>query len=586
MFFLENAKNSTLYHEVRDVFPALKPLMIFSCIIAFLSAVPTIFMIQVYERVMTSRNYYTFAVIFFIAVFLIYIWNMIEESRTKLLKRIAFAIDEKVGTKVFETTNRFPDIVPIQQSGLVMQDIAVLRDFIGSPIMTQILDCLFVPVILVVAFLLHPIYGLAVLAMTVLSAALSLVSQRAVRDDTIRQVHAMNRANDFGRVITANAEPTRVMGMLPRLIARWRGQQVEAQGWAWAAYDRASVYTNPLRLLRHLQMPILQAVGALLYLNEMAGGGLVVAGGILVMRALGPVDAVANSWRQIWNLRLSVERIDAVLKKYHARVERVDLPRPNGPLVVSRIAVVPRGREAPTLQDVSFTAMPGSVIGVVGPSGAGKSTLAKALVGAWPLARGSIQLDQHDISHWDPDQLGQYVGYVPQDIDLMPGTLAENIARFETITSENSSRLIEAVKGAGILDIVSKLPEGLSTRIGPEGAVLSGGQRQRVALARALYGDPRLVVMDEPNSNIDSAGEQLLVAAIARLREAGAIVLLITHRMNMLTYCDQVLVLNSGTVHAFGERDLILNRISGSRPATQQITDARADRTTGSGEAP
>jgi ABC-type protease/lipase transport system fused ATPase/permease subunit len=305
----------------------------------------------------------------------------------------------------------------------------------------------------------------------------------------------------------------------------------------------------------------------------MVGAGVVVAAGILVMRAIGPVDALANGWRTIWNVKLSADRLDALLKKDREKTKRIALPRPDGPLVVSRISVKPRGRDIPTLQDVSFMAMPGTVVGVVGPSGAGKSTLARALTGAWPLLRGSIQLDDHDIAHWDPDLLGTHIGYVPQDIELIPGTLAENIARFEAVTSENSQRLIDAVKGAGILDIVSKLPDGLNTRVGPDGAVLSGGQRQRVALARALYGDPRLVVMDEPNSNIDAAGEQLLANAINRLKDAGAIVILITHRMNMLVYCDQVLVLNSGTVHAFGGRDEILDRIGGYRP--KQIADNR-----------
>ncbi|MCA0405421.1 MAG: type I secretion system permease/ATPase [Proteobacteria bacterium] len=574
MFFLESAKTSHLLSETREFYPALKVLLLISGIIAFLSLIPTIFMLQLYERIITSRSGSTLMALCVIGVFLVGIWTVLEDMRTTILRRIAFGLDEKIAPRILETLNRFPEALPPNQISLVPQDLNTLREFIGGPLMVSALDFIFVPIVILAGFLLHPLMGLTILVLVIISAALSALSQATTKDDTARTVMAMNKAYDFGRSVQSNAEPLRVMGMLGRMVRRWRESTVEGLGWAQHAADRVRVYTGPLRFLRHLVQMVLQTVAVVLLLNEMAGPGLVFASGILAYRAFGPVDALANGWRVIWNLKLSVERIDHLLRTERAQVAKVALPRPNGPLVLNRVTVVPKGREAPTLQDVSFVAAPGTVVGVVGPSGAGKSTLARVLVGAWRPARGSILLDGHDLAHWDQDQLGAYIGYVPQDIDLMPGTLAENITRFQPVTDENSAQLIKAVKMSGIMDIVSKLPDGLSTRMGPEGRILSGGQRQRVALARALYGDPRLVVLDEPNSSIDSSGEQLLASAIAALRAEGAIVVLITHRMNMLSMCDQVLVLNSGTVHAFGERDQVLDRITAYKP--KQLTDGRA----------
>lgn len=576
MRFFAQTRYSHLLHEMLEFMPAFKSLLFFTAIISFLTLVPTFFMLQVFERVMTSRNVYTLIGLCLIVFFLTLIWVVLEDTRLNILRRVAFGLDDKISRRALETLIRYPNIIPPQQSALVMQDLGNIREFLGGNLMIQLLDAAFVPLVVIVAFLMHPLLGATVLVLTGISVALSLLSQRAAQEDTVRFLQASNRASEFSRTLNGNGngEAIRVMGMLPRMVDRWRRLQVDALGWNQSAVTKTALFTRPLNLLRHLYMPLVLAIATGLYLAELITGGMIFAASLLVMRVIAPVDAIANSWRSLWNVKLSADRIDALLGKDSSVIAKVSLPRPDGPLVVSRIAVAAQNQEAPIIQDVSFAAAPGSVVGVVGASGAGKSTLARALIGAWPLLRGSIQIDHHEISHWNQDELGRFVGYVPQDIELLTGTLAENIARFEVITSENSGRLVQAVKDAGILDIIAKLPDGLNTRVGPEGRTLSGGQRQRIALARALYGDPRLVVLDEPNSNIDAGGEQHLVSAIARLKAAGAIVILITHRMNMLSYCDQVLVLNAGTVHAFGERDQILDRITAYKP--QQITDGRA----------
>ncbi|MCZ8186615.1 MAG: ATP-binding cassette domain-containing protein [Beijerinckiaceae bacterium] len=574
MTFFQSRNTKVLLDECREFIPGLRSLFLFSLLITFLSLTPALLTLQFYDRVMTSRNTTTLFVLCLIGVFLLVIWTVLEEVRMTVLRRMAFRLDEKISSRVFDTLNRFPELVPAQQSHLLIQDLGNVREFIGGMMLIHVLDTLCVPILIVAAALLHPLLGLLAIVLTAVSVALSLLAQQAAREDAIQQAAANNNAAEFGRTVLSNGEALRVMGMLPRLVSRWRNHQVDAIGWNQLAVDRARTFTFPLRLLRHSTLVIIKVVAVILFLYDQIGVGAVFASVLIIIRVIGPVDSLANGWRSMWSASLSVERIGIVLNKAMQQPTPIPLQRPDGALVVSRIAVAPRGQDAVTLQDVSFTALPGTVIGVVGPSGAGKSTLARALVGAWPLVRGSIQLDGNELSHWNQDELGRHIGYVPQEIDMLPGTLAENIARFEPLNHDNSTRLIEAVKLAGIQDIVSKLPDGLSTVMGPEGRVLSSGQRQRVALARAAYGDPRLVVLDEPNSNIDSTGEQCLAAAISRLREAGAIVVLVTHRMNMLTYCDQVLVMNAGTVHTYGPREQILDRITTYRPQ-QQITDNR-----------
>ena len=259
---------------------------------------------------------------------------------------------------------------------------------------------------------------------------------------------------------------------------------------------------------------------------------------------------------------MSIDRINRLLRELGPPRAKIALPAPNGPLQVARIVATPSDRDNIVLTDVSFAVPTGTITAVVGSSGAGKSSLAKVLVGAWGVRKGSITLDGHDLTHWDQDRLGRHIGYVPQDVVLLPGTLAENIARFDPLGGEADAKVIAAVKLAGIQDIVGKLPDGLNTKIGPTGHTLSGGQRQRVALARAVYGDPSLIVLDEPNSNLDAIGEKGLAETLEALRDRGAIVILVTHRLNMLSYCDHVLVMNSGTVHAFGPRDHVVSRLS------------------------
>jgi PrtD family type I secretion system ABC transporter len=384
---------------------------------------------------------------------------------------------------------------------------------------------------------------------------------------------AASEAFEFARATRQSAEATRPMGMLPALTRRWHAYHADALGWQHHAARRSERWSAAMRFVRNTQQILLLVVGALLYLNQEINAGAVFGIIYISMRVVGPVAAVTSSWRPIWSFRMAAERLNLVLGAGDAE-KRVSLPRPDGALAVSRVVLTPPDRQVAVLTDVSFSLQGGRILGVVGPSGAGKSSLAKLLVGAWHPRRGTVLLDEHDIAHWDEDQLGQHIGYVPQEIELLPGTVAQNIARFQDGALAADEAVLEAARLAGIEDVIRELPDGYNTRVGPGGHVFSGGQRQRIALARAVYGNPSLVVLDEPNSNLDAVGEQTLGRTLTALKNRGTTIVLVTHRMSMLTFCDDLLVMNAGTVHTFGARDLVMNRLPTYRLAPASQLDA------------
>jgi PrtD family type I secretion system ABC transporter len=555
-----------LISEIRGLGRAAASLFFFSGVITALFIVPSLYMLQVHERVLYSRNVMTLYALSAIALIMMMAWTLLETAREGVLQRLANAFDHSVSGKIFIALNRQTDGMAAPMRGLVLADIATIRDFMSGNMIPAMLDLMWTPLILLVAFLMHPLLGIVLMLMMGLQVVLALLGQWLARPHVIKALAASAQAAEFGRAVMRDAESVRVMGMLPKLAARWGASRDESLC-CFEAGARSTVVTSlPIRLLLHAQQPMLVFVGALLVMEAQVGPGLMLAASLIGMRALLPIISVANGWRVIWNAWMAAARLDDILRDVARQAPRVGLPRPAGPLIAARIAVTPPGAKQPVITDISFSVEPGRVVGVVGASGAGKSSLGRAIVGAWPLVRGSLTLDGHDLSHWDQDGLGVHIGYLGPDIELLPGTLAENIARFEPGGAETDAKLIRAVELANIKDIVAKLPNGLNTLMGAGGQQLSSGQRQRVAMARALYGEPALFVLDEPNANLDATGEQNLADIIKTVRARGAIVLLITHRMNMLSQCDFVLVMNQGAVHAFGERDQVINRL----PSFQQ----------------
>jgi PrtD family type I secretion system ABC transporter len=561
-------KQNLFWLEFRPYRKAFGALLLFSSVISLLSLIPTLFMLQIYERVMQSRNETTLLFLVIIAALLMAVWTALESVRTLIFQRIAVSFHNRTSRQIFEAINRRNERFTSLSRNIMLQDINVVRDFVGGNLLVQLLDLCFAPLFVVVGFLFHPILGVTLLLLIAVIVGLTLVHQWLVRDSLRSAQLSGAQATDLGRAIIASAGPIRAMGMLPALASRWHGKQTEVLGWQASALSRAGIVANVLRFVRHAQAPLVMTVGALLFLDQQVGASVILAASILSTRAIQPIDSVVSGWKTFWAVRLSVGRIEGLLEEANkAEEERFTLPRPAGPLVVSRVTVTVPNRDDVILNEISFTAECGRILGVVGASSAGKSSLAKLLVGIWRPRRGAVTLDGHDLTHWDQDDLGQYLGYVPQEVELLTGTVAENIGRFQDGDEPNHEAVLEAVELAGIQDLIRALPDGLNTRLGPDGHVLSGGQRQCIALARAVYGNPSLVVLDEPNSNLDARGEEHLAKTLGRLRERGAIVVVVTHRMNLISYCDDVLVMHSGTVHAFGARERIVARLATPRPS-------------------
>lgn len=415
--------------------------------------------------------------------------------------------------------------------------------------------------------MLHPWIGWFSVVSAAILVVLTLVTEFATQKPLAEANKFANQATNFAHNQLGNAEVVEAMGMLPALRERWKRLHVLHLVQQAVASDRAGLISAITRFVRITSQSLILGFGAWLVLQNEITPGAMIVGSILMGRALAPIDQLIANWRGFVQARLAYERLGELLKAFPVRPPRISLPPPKGQVSVEGAVAVPPGAQVPVLRGVTLDIPAGCVVGVIGPSGSGKSTLARLLVGVWAPAAGKVRLDGADIAQWDKVELGPYIGYLPQDIELFDGTIAENIARFGPIDSE---RIIEAAERAGVHELILRLPQGYDTPIGPGGMVLSGGQRQRVALARALYGDVRLIVLDEPNSNLDDIGETLLMRAFAEMKRQGRTVVVITHRTSVLAVVDRLLVLRDGMVHAYGPRDQVLAALQQAAAQAQQ----------------
>jgi ATP-binding cassette subfamily C protein EexD len=486
----------------------------------------------------------------------------LELVRSRILVRVGAKLDvllnQRLFNAVFDRTLRGLGPATAQP----LNDLGNVRQFLTGNGLFAFFDAPWMPVYIAVLFVMHPLFGwLAVggaVILTILAVANELVTHKPLG-------MANNIAVAAGGFVSSNlrnAEALEAMGMLRPVQNRWLEKHREMLGLQALASDRAGLLTASSKVIRLLLQSLVLGLGAYLAIEQVTTPGVMIAAMIIAGRALAPIDQLIGSWRGFVSARTAYRRLEDLLNKVPERARRMSLPAPRGDLVVDQAVAVPPGGTTPVLKGVSFAAQAGESIGVIGPSAAGKSTLARAVLGVWPLVAGKVRIDGADVSQWNREELGPHVGYLPQDIELFDGTVSENIARFGEIKSE---KVVEAAQKAGVHEMILHLPKGYDTPIGEGGAVLSGGQRQRVALARALYGDPVLVVLDEPNSNLDDQGELALVRAIRGLKSARRTVLIITHRPSVLGSVDKILVLKEGQVQAFGPRDEVMAQFA--RPA-------------------
>jgi PrtD family type I secretion system ABC transporter len=568
--------SSPLLNELRSFTPAYATLFAFSFFCPVLYLASPIYVEQIFDRVMYSRNVDTLAVLALIATFLIVMYAVLEWVRKKALGTIGNAIDARLSRVIFETANRSEKGGTTARASTALADFNMVREFLSGNSLTAIFDAFWSPLFIVVMTLVNWMFGVIGLVLIVLTAILAVLNHRLTKADAGRYQRLSFKSQEFSQAVTRNSEAVRVLGMLPPLRDRWYDLHLRMLGWKSSATGRMEIFASATKFMRAYQMAGIYTVGTLLFLNGEVTLSNTFVAMTLMMRGLGPIDQVITNWKSYSDCLGAVARLDEILRDAQKQGLKVSLPELKGALAVSRVFAFAAGSDKPLLNDVTFSLGEGRVLGVIGPSGAGKSCLARALVGAWLPRSGSIAIGDHDLAHWNEDELGRHLGYMPQDVELLPGTIAENISRFDPAAASDPNGFIAAAELAGIQDLIRSLPSGYNTPVGLNGLVLSGGQRSRIALARAVYGTPRFVVMDEPNSNLDAIAEQSFLSMVQKLRAINVTVVIITHKLNILNYCDDVLVLNNGTVQAFGPRDQIVNRIprSTAPPALTVIAGA------------
>ena len=540
---------------------------LFSMVANLLMLAPTLYMLQVYDRVLVSRSELTLIFVSLITLFLFGVMAFSEWARSRLLVRIGVRLDAALGTRVFNASFE----ANLSRSGAAaqrsFQDLIELRQFVTGNGTLAFFDVPWMPVYLAVLFFLHPFLGWVALAFTLVQLALAWFGHR----NTVAPADAASKAgqavNLFLQTKLRNTEVVESMGMLGGLQKRWaerHAHYMEQQGASQALSHRISAIS---KWVRYCQQSFALAAGALLVIDGQLTAGAMIAANVLMGRALAPIDQLVGTWRGFLSARNAFERLESLLEAHPERDPALTRVAPRGALRLQQVVASAPGRKEPILKGVDLQADVGTVTVVLGPSGSGKSTLARVLMGIWPDVRGEVLLDERPLSGWDRAELGPHVGYLPQDVEMFDGTIAENIARFSDVDSE---KVIAAARSAGLHEMILRFPKGYDTPMGEAGGLLSGGQRQRVGLARALYGNPAVIVLDEPNANLDDAGEAALMQAVREFKAKGRTIFLITHRPGAIAVADQLVVLQDGRVQAQGPRDAVLAQLQAHRQQPAQ----------------
>jgi ATP-binding cassette subfamily C exporter for protease/lipase len=542
---------------------------IFSMVANLLMLAPTLYMLQVYDRVLVSRSELTLLMVSLITLFLFGVMAFAEWSRSRLLVRAGLRMDALLSTRVFNASfesNLRPDGA---QAGRAFADLTELRQFLTGNGVIAFFDIPWTPIYIAVLFFLHPMLGFLAIGFALVQGALAWLGHRSALKPSQELGRLQNDANVFMQSKLRNVEAVESMGMLRNLRRLWLGRHIEAMGQHARTQSHTHRITAISKFVRYVQQSFSLAAGALLVIDGQISPGAMIAANVLMTRALAPIDLLVGTWRGFLSVREAFARLEELLTSFPERDPALTQAAPQGRIRLDRATANAIGRPQPILKDVSFSAQPGQITVVLGPSGSGKSTLARVLVGLWPDVQGEVLLDERPLDMWDRMELGARVGYLPQDVELFDATVAENIARLGDV---DSKKVIAAATSAGLHEMILRLPKGYDTPLGEAGKLLSGGQRQRVALARALYDEPVLVVLDEPNANLDDMGEAALQKALVEMRAKGKNIVAITHRQGLVALADQLLVLENGQVSHVGTRDEVLKALRPAPVAASQST--------------
>jgi ATP-binding cassette subfamily C exporter for protease/lipase len=548
--------------------PALRRAFFFSIVAGILVLAPSVYMLEVYARVVDSRSHLTLLMLTLAVALAFVVMELLEWVRSGVLHELGQEADRVLSPRLFDLTFQ-ANLKRLPGGGqLAFQDWRTVREFLYSPFVLALMEIPVAVVFLVLVYLISPVLGWVTLGAAVVQVGVAWLNERKTQPPLTAANRKAHAAQQYADGSLRNAEVIEAMGMLRNIHARWLARQKEFLGLQAEASRAAGAFQAASKLIQQVLSSGLLGLSAWLLLkNSLNGGpGMMIVASIIGARVLTPMVQMVTQWRQVVNARDAWARLSAMLSAVPVRQSAMPLPAPKGVLTVEQLAAgapTPPGMaSAPILRGVQFAAQPGEIVAVIGPSASGKTTLARLLVGLWPAMAGKVRLDGADVYAWNKTELGPHVGYLPQGIELFEGTLAENIARFGPV---DMLKVRAAAGLVGLQPIIEALPQGYDTPIGRDGAVLSGGQRQRVALARALYGDPALVVLDEPNSSLDEAGDQALAEALKQLRGRGATVVVMTHRAGLLGVCDKILLLVDGAQQAFGPRDEVLAAMQQAR---------------------
>ena len=547
--------------ELSLAFEPLKPVILkaigFSTLISLLALMPTVYMLEVYDRVVNSRSGMTLLMLTVLIVLAYAVMELLEKIRGALMRAAGVQVDEALSKRVYDAM--FLGFLKRQVGGStqVLNDLKLVREFLANPALMAIFEAPVALVALALIFAISPVLGWASVLGAIAQIGVAFMNERATRKPLNEANRSAVGAQQFAEASLRNAHVMESMGMLDAVHGRWQKRQQEFVAYQATASEGAGLWTAMSKAVQQVMSSLLLGLGAWLMLHNMLNGGasMMIIGSVLGGRVLAPLSQLVAQWNSVVTVRAAWSRLDNLLANVPVKPEAMPLPAPKGMLTVEGLMAGAPGQQVPIVRGVQFALSPGEVLAVVGPSASGKTTLARLLVGLWPAMSGKVRLDGADVYTWEKTELGPYLGYLPQGVELLDGTLAENIARFGEV---DMAQVEAAARLVGVHELIMSLPEGYNSPVGRDGAMLSGGQRQRVGLARALYGKPVFVVLDEPNSSLDEAGDAALANAIATLKQLGTTFVVMTHRTSVLGVADKMLIMREGAQQAFGPRDEVL----------------------------
>jgi ATP-binding cassette subfamily C protein len=562
----QRARSSELREALRACTAAFAGVGLLSGVINILYLTGSFYMLEVYDRVLPSRSVPTLIGLSILALTLYAFQGVLDIIRGRVLVRIGSSLDERLSSRVYDLVVLLPLRTRTQGDGLIaLRDLDQIRSFLSSSGPSAMFDLPWMPIYLLICFLFHPVIGIAALIGAVILTSLTIFTEFLTRTPTRSTVTYAAMRNALAEASRRNAEVVRALGMGKRMGKLWGDANAKYMESQRRVADVAGGLGSMSRVLRFTLQSLVLGLGGYLVIQQQATAGIIIASSILVSRALAPVELAIANWRTFVAARQSWRRLSDMLGAMGDEAVPMTLPAPRATLTVENISGAPPGVQRIVVQDIAFGLKGGQALGIIGPSASGKSSLARIIVGVWPAMRGKVRIDGAALDQWSPTELGQHIGYLPQDVELFFGTVAQNIARYEPEAPPEA--VIAAAKAAGVHEMIIRLPEGYETQIGDGGTVLSAGQRQRIALARALYRDPFLVVLDEPSSNLDVDGDRALIEAMMRVRARGGIVIVIAHRRSALAAVDQVLAMAQGRTQLLGPRDEVLGKLFRSQQA-------------------